>query len=347
MQRSAEYKRTVSGRRWTAANQAPRGTGRHRCCLAFRVVRSAHDFDTSVGLRSIKSDAELPVCPWTLGGNRRCSDRYCWRRHDGRHRRCLAKGTRRVPARKDQSAAACESSDCANHAARLATPSDPLLAGRIDAESRGDQWDSVEGDDGDAHIRRSAQIGVAGLGVARRRPRGRRLHVRNSKTDAGVRYVDLLPVLRDELGALKASRDEAGEFVFPSAAGTRQDRNRVRPVGVTWHWPQGREPGPESRRTQKRRLAGCSLSGVNRIEQVTSCLQSARGNGPLGSFASVCGQIGLAASALRISQGRLRAAAASMGASIPSNQARAGPCFEIGPRRPESPDWITLGHRPV
>ena len=41
-------------------------------------------------------------------------------------------------------------------------------------------------------------------------------------------YLDLLPVLRDELGALKASRDEAVEFVFPSAVGTRQDRNRVR-----------------------------------------------------------------------------------------------------------------------
>jgi hypothetical protein len=173
-----------------------------------------------------------------------------------------------------------------------------------------------------------------------------------------VRYVDLLPVLRDELDALKASRDEAGEFVFPSAAGTRQDRNRVRSRVLAGAVKSANKPlakdglkaeSPVRRaaETQKPPISRLSLSGVNRIEQVTSCLQSARGNGPLGSFASVCGQIGLAASALRISEGRLRAAAASMGASIPSNQARAGPCFEIGPRRPESPDWITLGHRSV
>ena len=57
-----------------------------------------------------------------------------------------------------------------------------------------------------------------------------RLRVRHSKTDAGTRYVDLLPALRDELSALKASKraTEPGQFVFPSAAGTRQDRNRVR-----------------------------------------------------------------------------------------------------------------------
>ena len=38
------------------------------------------------------------------------------------------------------------------------------------------------------------------------------------------------PVLRDELGALKAQRDPVAprEYVFPSAVGTRQDRHRVR-----------------------------------------------------------------------------------------------------------------------
>lgn len=35
-------------------------------------------------------------------------------------------------------------------------------------------------------------------------------------------------MLRDELGTLKAGRDEAVLYVFPSAAWTRQDRNRVR-----------------------------------------------------------------------------------------------------------------------
>lgn len=60
---------------------------------------------------------------------------------------------------------------------------------------------------------------------------GARLRVRQSKTDAGVRYVDLLPVLRDELAALKARAAEpSGDgFVFPSATGrTALDRNRVR-----------------------------------------------------------------------------------------------------------------------
>lgn len=57
-----------------------------------------------------------------------------------------------------------------------------------------------------------------------------RMNVRHSKTDAGTRYVDLLPVLRDELLALKSSSraTEANQLVFPSAVGTRQDRNRVR-----------------------------------------------------------------------------------------------------------------------
>lgn len=57
-----------------------------------------------------------------------------------------------------------------------------------------------------------------------------RLRVRRSKTEAGSRYVDLLPVLRDELSAHKAGiADPApNAYVFPSAAGTRQDGNRVR-----------------------------------------------------------------------------------------------------------------------
>ena len=50
-----------------------------------------------------------------------------------------------------------------------------------------------------------------------------RIRVRQSKTDAGIRYVDLLPVLRDELDALKAARNpKPEEAVFPSAAGTRR-----------------------------------------------------------------------------------------------------------------------------
>jgi integrase len=60
---------------------------------------------------------------------------------------------------------------------------------------------------------------------------GARVSVRQSKTDAGVRYVDLLPALHDELTALKAgAADTSGDmFAFPSATGrTPLDRNRVR-----------------------------------------------------------------------------------------------------------------------
>jgi integrase len=56
-----------------------------------------------------------------------------------------------------------------------------------------------------------------------------RLTVRASKTDAGLRQVDLLPVLAAELRALKAEvLPGQDDPVFPSATGTRQDRNRVR-----------------------------------------------------------------------------------------------------------------------
>ncbi len=59
---------------------------------------------------------------------------------------------------------------------------------------------------------------------------GGRLTVRTSKTDAGVRTVDLVAVLRDEL---LAHRARAGDVepeapVFPSASGRRHDRNHVR-----------------------------------------------------------------------------------------------------------------------
>jgi integrase len=57
---------------------------------------------------------------------------------------------------------------------------------------------------------------------------GGRLRVRASKTDAGVRSVDLLPILRDELTEHKTACRGTTPLVFPSAAGTRQDRNRVR-----------------------------------------------------------------------------------------------------------------------
>jgi integrase len=59
---------------------------------------------------------------------------------------------------------------------------------------------------------------------------GGSITVRESKTDAGVRQIDLLPVLRDELLALKASagRTGAGELVFATMAGGRQNPSNIR-----------------------------------------------------------------------------------------------------------------------
>jgi len=57
-----------------------------------------------------------------------------------------------------------------------------------------------------------------------------RLHVAESKTDAGVRVVDLSPDLRDELAAAKARARTAGatDLVFPTQRGTARDRHNVR-----------------------------------------------------------------------------------------------------------------------
>jgi len=56
-----------------------------------------------------------------------------------------------------------------------------------------------------------------------------RLRVRASKTDAGVREVALLPALRDELAALRATIDPApGARVFGTETGGRQNPSNVR-----------------------------------------------------------------------------------------------------------------------
>jgi integrase len=57
-----------------------------------------------------------------------------------------------------------------------------------------------------------------------------RLHVGESKTDAGRRTVDLSPDLRDELATHKAGSDDAepDRLVFTTATGRSQDRNNVR-----------------------------------------------------------------------------------------------------------------------
>jgi integrase len=57
-----------------------------------------------------------------------------------------------------------------------------------------------------------------------------RLTVRAAKTAAGVRVVDLLPVLHDELAAHKANSSSAGPgvFVFATAAGTEPKQDNIR-----------------------------------------------------------------------------------------------------------------------
>ena len=56
-----------------------------------------------------------------------------------------------------------------------------------------------------------------------------RLTVRQSKTDAGARHIDLLPALRDELAALRANvKPGSGERVFPTQAGGPMNPSNVR-----------------------------------------------------------------------------------------------------------------------
>jgi integrase len=54
--------------------------------------------------------------------------------------------------------------------------------------------------------------------------------VRESKTDAGRRTIELLPQLRDDLATHKARqpRFEAENFVFPTLAGSRQNASNIR-----------------------------------------------------------------------------------------------------------------------
>jgi integrase len=58
-----------------------------------------------------------------------------------------------------------------------------------------------------------------------------RIAIRESKTDAGIREVDILPVLRDELLALKASARrelKPSDRVFPTSNGTRHGESNIR-----------------------------------------------------------------------------------------------------------------------
>lgn len=57
-----------------------------------------------------------------------------------------------------------------------------------------------------------------------------RIHIGRSKTQAGLREIDLLPVLRDTLATHKANAYRSGpdDLVFPTATGGRRDRHNLR-----------------------------------------------------------------------------------------------------------------------
>ena len=57
-----------------------------------------------------------------------------------------------------------------------------------------------------------------------------RITVGASKTDAGIREVDILPVLADELASHRHANSAAGpdELIFPTSAGTRRDKDNAR-----------------------------------------------------------------------------------------------------------------------
>ncbi|MDQ3401131.1 MAG: site-specific integrase, partial [Chloroflexota bacterium] len=57
-----------------------------------------------------------------------------------------------------------------------------------------------------------------------------RLHVRDAKTDAGVRQVDLIPALREELSGHKAQTRfaDGDDYVFPTETGAAQNASHIR-----------------------------------------------------------------------------------------------------------------------
>lgn len=57
-----------------------------------------------------------------------------------------------------------------------------------------------------------------------------RISVGDSKTEAGVRLVDILPALRDELASHRHQHatDAATQFVFPTSSGSRRDKDNAR-----------------------------------------------------------------------------------------------------------------------
>jgi integrase len=143
-------------------------------------------------------------------------------------------------------------------------------AGELDREARQDR----------RHIARRAMIAVfafAGLRISevvglRWRDvdlAAGRLWVHDSKTDAGRRYVELLPALRDELARHKANTAniDPDAFVFPTRTGRRFGKDNVRKRIFTAVVDRanerlteaGRTPLPEGLSPHKLRHTYCSL----------------------------------------------------------------------------------------
>lgn len=108
-----------------------------------------------------------------------------------------------------------------------------------------------------------------------------RLRVADSKTDAGVRMVDLLPALREKLSVQKAQTRFGGphDYVFPTESGGRQDRSNVRPRVVVRAVERarenligrGRNPLPEGITPHSLRRTFISLLPLPARRSPTSC----------------------------------------------------------------------------
>jgi integrase len=96
-----------------------------------------------------------------------------------------------------------------------------------------------------------------------------RISVGDSKTEAGIRLVDILPALRDELLSHRQTNAEAGPdaLVFPTSSGSRRDKDNarervIRPVVVhadTLLAQRGHRPLPEGVTAHKLRHTFASI----------------------------------------------------------------------------------------
>jgi integrase len=78
---------------------------------------------------------------------------------------------------------------------------------------------------GGLRVSEAAALNIADIDLAHRK-----IYVRESKSDAGVREVDITPRLVDELVGYLATRGEAcpGDPAFPTRSGSRRDKDNIR-----------------------------------------------------------------------------------------------------------------------